>query len=156
MGYKGVADFFVLIFFGPVAVGGTYYAQALEINPIVTIAGFAPGLISIAILTVNNLRDIHTDRKAGKLTLAVRFGENFARLEYLLSLLVACLIPVGLWLFTGEHFYSTATILILIVSIPAIKTMFSKIDGPGFNKALENTGKLQLLYSIIFSTGWIM
>lgn len=156
LGYKGVADLFVLIFFGPVAVGGTYYVQALDINPVVIVAGFSPGLISIAILTVNNLRDINTDRKAGKLTLAVRFGEHFARFEYLLTLLLACLIPVGLWLYTGNHFYSTATILILIIAIPAIKTVFSDIDGPTLNKALEKTGKLQLLYSIIFSAGWIM
>lgn len=156
LGYNGLADLFVLIFFGPVAVGGTYYVQALEINPVVIIAGFSPGLISIAILTVNNLRDIHTDRRAGKLTLAVRFGETFARLEYLICLVVACLIPVGLWIFTGDHFYSTATIIILIMAIPAIKTIFSEIDGPAFNQALAHTGKLQLLYSVIFSAGWII
>jgi len=156
LGYKGLADLFVLIFFGPVAVGGTYYVQALEINPIVIIAGFSPGLISTAILTVNNLRDIHTDKKAGKLTLAVRFGETFARFEYLLSLLVACLIPIGLWLLTGDHFYSIASVFIFIMAAPAIKTIFSKIDGPALNKALADTGKLLLLYSALFSVGWII
>lgn len=156
LGYNGLADLFVLIFFGPVAVGGAYYVQALEIDPVVIIAGFSPGLISIAILTVNNLRDIHTDRRAGKLTLAVRFGETFARFEYLICLVIACLIPIALWIFTGDHFYSSGAILILIMAIPAIKTIFSEIDGPSFNQALAHTGKLQLLYSVIFSAGWII
>ncbi|RMF56518.1 MAG: 1,4-dihydroxy-2-naphthoate octaprenyltransferase, partial [Calditrichaeota bacterium] len=65
LGYNGLADIFVLIFFGPVAVGGTYYLQTLQINGLVLIAGLAPGLISTALLTVNNLRDVITDRQAG-------------------------------------------------------------------------------------------
>ena len=78
-GYTGLADVVVLVFFGPVAVGGTYYVQALHIDWRVLVAGLAPGLFSVAILTVNNLRDIDTDRRAGKKTLAVRFGRTFAR-----------------------------------------------------------------------------
>jgi len=156
LGYRGLADLFVLIFFGPVAVGGTYYVQALEINHVVIIAGFSPGLISTAILTVNNLRDIKTDKKAGKLTLAVRFGETFARYEYLISLLLAFLIPVGLWMTTKSHIYSAASLFILIMATPVIKTVFSRLDGPALNKALADTGKLQLIYSIIFSAGWLL
>ena len=79
LGYNGLGDIFVLIFFGVVAVGGTYYVQTLEIDYLVILAGLSPGLFSMAILTVNNLRDVKSDFKAGKLTLAVRFGENFAR-----------------------------------------------------------------------------
>ena len=82
-GYHGLGDIIVLIFFGPVAVGGTYYLQTLSINFTVILAGFAPGLISMAILTVNNLRDIKSDAAAGKNTIAVLLGENFARKEYL-------------------------------------------------------------------------
>ena len=104
LGYNGLADIFVLIFFGPVAVGGTYYVQALEINKVVLLAGLAPGLISMAILTVNNLRDIHTDAKAGKRTLAVRFGAGFARVEYLLSIVAASLVPVLLVYLTQKNF----------------------------------------------------
>jgi len=156
LSYRGVADLFVLIFFGPVAVGGTYYVQALDINYIVIIAGLSPGLISTAILTVNNLRDIQTDKKSGKLTLAVRFGETFARFEYLISLLIACLIPAGLWLFTGDHFYSLVSLFILIIAAPAIKIIFSEVDGPALNKALADTGKILLLYSLIFSAGWLI
>ena len=76
LGYLGLGDLFVLIFFGPVAVAGTFYVQALEITPVVIFAGLGPGLLATALLAVNNLRDEPTDKKVGKLTLAVRFGQN--------------------------------------------------------------------------------
>lgn len=155
LGYNGLADIFVLIFFGPVAVGGTYYVQALEINQVVLLAGLAPGLISMAILTVNNLRDIHTDAKAGKRTLAVRFGAGFARLEYLLSLIAACLLPLLLVYLTQENFYSVLTLFALIPAVPGIKLVFTGISGPPLNQVLADTGRLLFLYSIIFSLGWI-
>ena len=79
LGYLGLGDIFVLIFFGPVAVCGTFYVQALEVTEIVFYAGLGPGLLATALLVVNNLRDEATDRKAGKRTLAVRFGPAFAR-----------------------------------------------------------------------------
>ena len=82
LGYRGLGDVFVLLFFGPVAVAGTYYVQALDIDWRPIVAGLGPGLISAAILAVNNLRDRETDAKAGKRTLAVRLGVRFTRLEY--------------------------------------------------------------------------
>src|SRR5208283_4567440 len=101
LGYLGLGDLFVLIFFGPVAVGVTYFTQALEINWAVIAAGLAPGFLSMAILAVNNLRDMDTDRRAGKLTLAVRFGRSFAMSEYLFCIIAATLIPFTLVLITG-------------------------------------------------------
>ncbi|MBW1752269.1 MAG: 1,4-dihydroxy-2-naphthoate polyprenyltransferase, partial [Deltaproteobacteria bacterium] len=74
LGYVGLGELFVILFFGPVAVGGTYYVQTLQISVPVIISGLAPGLFSVAILTVNNLRDVKSDHRAGKKTLAVRFG----------------------------------------------------------------------------------
>ncbi len=156
LGYNGLGDVFVLIFFGLVAVGGTYYVQALEINRVVLLAGIAPGLFSTAILTVNNLRDINTDRRAGKKTLAVRFGELFARLEYLMSLTLACLVPVLLISMSYGHYYALAATLVLIIAFPSIKTVFKEQPGIVFNKVLADTGKLLLLYSIIFAIGWIL
>ena len=103
LGYLGLGDLFVLIFFGPVAVGGTYFTQALEINWAVIVAGLAPGFLSMAVLAVNNLRDIDTDRRAGKLTLAVRFGRSFAMSEYLFCIIAACLIPFAVFLITDDH-----------------------------------------------------
>ncbi|MCK5033824.1 MAG: 1,4-dihydroxy-2-naphthoate polyprenyltransferase [Calditrichia bacterium] len=156
LGYHGLGDIVVLIFFGPVAVGGTYYVQALEITPIVLIAGLSPGLLSMALLTVNNLRDIHTDRTAGKITLAVRFGELFTRMEYLISIAIACLIPVILFFIKGEHPYALATTFVFIPAIPSIYYIFMKQIGPDLNHILANTGKLLLLYSVVFSISWIL
>ncbi|GAB4364334.1 MAG: 1,4-dihydroxy-2-naphthoate polyprenyltransferase [Calditrichia bacterium] len=156
LGYNGLGDLFVLIFFGLIAVGGTYYVQALEIDLLVILAGISPGLFSTAILTVNNLRDIYTDRKVGKKTLAVRFGETFARMEYLVSVLIACLIPILLYFLTGSHLYALAASLVFLVAIPSIKTVFRHPPGKIFNKVLATTGKLLLLYSLMFSIGWIL
>lgn len=156
LGYNGLGDIFVLIFFGPVAVGGTYYVQALQINYIVLLAGLAPGLISVALLTVNNLRDIDTDRKSGKRTLAVRFGANFARVEYLFCIVVACLLPIILSFLNGGNYYSMITIGVLLFAIPAIRTVFRESGGPVLNEALARTGKMLLIYSVLFSIGWIV
>lgn len=153
LGYTGLADLFVLIFFGPVAVGGTYYVQTLQINWPVIIAGVAPGLFSVAILTVNNLRDIESDRKAGKNTLPVRLGASFARYEYLTALLVASLIPTFIYLNYGAGMYSVATLLVLPVAFPVLKTVFTA-SGSILNDVLASTGRLLLMYSIIFSVGW--
>ena len=84
LAYLGIADLFVLVFFGPVAVGGTYYVQALAIESVVLVAGFAPGLLAVAILLVNNIRDIDEDRAAGKKTLIVRMGRRFGVVAYCL------------------------------------------------------------------------
>jgi len=156
LGYNGLGDLFVLFFFGPVAVGGTYYVQALEINHIVLLAGIAPGLLSVAILTVNNLRDIYTDKKAGKKTLPVRFGEKFARWEYLLCLIFACFLVVLLTIQTRAHFLSLFVFLILLFAVPSIKIIFNIKPGIIFNKVLASTGQLLFIYSIIFSVGWIL
>jgi 1,4-dihydroxy-2-naphthoate octaprenyltransferase len=156
LGYNGLGDIFVLIFFGIIAVAGTYYVQALQINMLILLAGLSPGLFSMAILTVNNLRDIHTDKKAGKKTLAVRFGENFARWEYLASVLVACLIPIILYFITSSHFYALGASMVFLMAIPPIKTVFEQKPGIIFNQVLATTGRLLLLYSLIFAIGWIL
>ena len=156
LGYHGLGDIFVLVFFGPVAVGGTYYVQALDIDSIVLLAGLSPGLFSVAILTVNNLRDVESDRAAGKRTLPVRFGRTFARMQYLLSIAVATLLPVFFYFTTHRHLFSLLSLLVLPAAVPAIKTVFGKTDGPALNNVLAATGKLLLLYSVIFSVGWLI
>jgi len=156
LGYMGLGDFFVLIFFGPVAVGGTYYAQSLEMNMAVLLAGFAPGFISVAILTINNLRDIQSDQKTGKHTLAVRFGRSFTISEYLSSIIIASLIPVFIYWFIEDHIAILACSVLIFIAIPVIKTVCVKTDGPSLNNALAQTGKLLMIYSVIFSIGWIL
>jgi 1,4-dihydroxy-2-naphthoate octaprenyltransferase len=156
LGYTGLADIAVLIFFGPVAVGGTFYVQALDINTAVILAGLSPGLFSVAILTVNNLRDIETDRAAGKKTLAVRFGDSFARAEYVISIVVASLMPVLLWLLTNEHPAAIVAAATLIFSLPSIHSVTTNKDGTKLNSVFVATARLLLLYSVLFSVGWLI
>jgi len=156
LGYNGLGDIFVLIFFGPVAVGGTYYVQTLEINNIVLLAGLAPGLISAAILSINNLRDVYTDSNAGKRTLIVRFGVPFGKAEYLFSIIIACILPMFLTYITNKHYYAMCAILALGLSIPGMKIVFSDKHGIALNKVLADTGRLLFIYSVIFSIGWII
>lgn len=155
LGYNGLGDIFVLIFFGPVAVGGTYYVQALTVTPVVLAAGLAPGLISMALLTINNLRDISTDVKAGKRTLAVRFGERFARMEYLVSIGAAALVPFVLVYMTRENYFSVIALFALIPALPGIKRVWHGEVGAPLNLVLADTGKFLFLYSLMFSAGWI-
>jgi 1,4-dihydroxy-2-naphthoate octaprenyltransferase len=155
LGYVGLGELFVIIFFGPVAVGGTYYVQTLQISVPVIISGLAPGLFSVAILTANNLRDVKSDHRAGKKTLAVRFGITFSKVEYLISIAIACLIPLILVLNDDKHLYSLLASVVLLAAIPSIKTVFTS-EGIILNRVLESTGKMLLLYSLIFSIGWIL
>jgi 1,4-dihydroxy-2-naphthoate octaprenyltransferase len=156
LGYIGLADLFVLIFFGPVAVGGTYYVQALTLESGVLLAGLSPGFFSVAILAVNNLRDVESDTQSGKKTLAVRFGKRFARLEYLLSILLASLVPLVLFVYHEAHPWSLLAVLVPLVGIGTIRTVLTTSGGPVLNDVLAVTGKLLLLFSILFSVGWLL
>jgi 1,4-dihydroxy-2-naphthoate octaprenyltransferase len=156
LGYLGLGDIFVLVFFGPVAVAGTYYTQALEMNWAVIVAGLAPGFLSMAVLAINNLRDIDTDRKAGKLTLAVRFGRGFAMSEYLFCIIAAALIPYAVYLITNDHQGIAIASLTGFFAIPYVKAAFTHLDGAGLNRVLAQTGRLLLIYSTLFSLGWIL
>ena len=152
----GASDIFVLIFFGPVAVAGTYYAQSFEINLAVILAGLAPGLISTAILTVNNLRDIETDKKAKKKTLAVRFGKTFAQMEFFYCITGACLVPVLIYAIIQDHLPILACSIIMALAAPLIKNIFAPLGDDSLNHTLSATGKLLILYTILFSIGWIL
>jgi 1,4-dihydroxy-2-naphthoate octaprenyltransferase len=153
LGYNGLGDIFVLIFFGPVAVTGTYYVQTLELQPYVFIAGLAPGLFSTAVLAVNNLRDADGDARCGKRTLAVRFGKSFAKWEYLLCLVVGCLIPVVLNVYYGFSPFVMLAILIAPLALPLLKTIWREEGGKVLNNALAGTAKLLNIYTLLFSIG---
>ena len=156
LGYLGLGDILVFIFFGPVAVAGTYYVQSLELNSAIIFAGIAPGLFSVAILTVNNLRDIDSDRKSGKNTLAVRFGRGFALSEYLFCVLGACIVPILIYMFIEDHLPILACSLISLAAVPTIKKVFTRTEGVMLNTALAATARLLLAYSILFSIGWVL
>lgn len=155
LGYNGLGEVFAFIFFGPVAVAGTYYIQARELNPAVILVGVAPGLLSAAILVVNNLRDIETDRTANKKTLAVRFGREFAQTQYLFLISMAALMPIFIYALIHERTQILFSSMILLFAAPSIRAVFTKPDGLSLNKALADTGLLLLLYSLLFSFGWL-
>jgi len=157
LGYVGLGDVFVLFFFGPVAVGGTYYLQVRSINPIVIIAGLAPGLISTAILVVNNLRDRRTDKTAGKKTLVVRLGRGFGVFEYITCVVAASAVPVVLCWITKGHYGCLASVLALCIAWKSIYAVYSKGDDAVMcNQALGDTGKFLVLFSVLFSVGWVL
>ena len=156
IGYLGLGDLFVLIFFGPVSVGGTFYVQTLEISSVVIVAGLGPGLLATALLAVNNLRDEPTDKKIGKQTLAVRFGTTFARVEYISAFVFSAIIPFILAFWTETHWYACFSALIIIMGLSPILQIFSGVKGSELNKTLASTGKLILIYGILFSLGWLI
>lgn len=156
LGYIGLADVFVLVFFGPVALCGTYYLQTGRVTHEAWAAGLATGLLSTALLTVNNLRDIDEDRAAGKRTLAVRFGRGFARAEYAVCLIGAALvIPLYLFVRTGKHLLPLVPLVVLGIGMPAVHTVLTTTDGATLNRVLGTTGKLLLMFGVFFSLSWL-
>ena len=136
LGYLGLGDLLVLVFFGPVAVAGTYYVQALELSRPIMIAGFGPGLLSVAILTVNNLRDVDQDREAGKKTLPVRFGRAFAKAEYLGCFAIACLVgPLATGAANGRWWVLLAA-LTLPAAVPTMGMVIGKTLRRGTTPSL--------------------
>ena len=154
LGYNGLGDLFVFIFFGLFAVTGTYYVQAGTISPAALWAAIPIGLLATAILVVNNLRDIDTDRAAGKKTLAVRFGVRAAQLEYILLLSLSYLIPLLMWLTGLESAWLLLTWLSLPLTRPLLTMIFNEKGRP-LNAALAGTARLELLYAFLFSVGLI-
>jgi len=152
-GYYGYGDIFVLIFFGPVSVAGTYFLQSLSIDISVIIIGFGPGLISVAILIVNNIRDLESDMRAGKNTLIVRLGRNFGLFEYIFSLVSASLIPVFISLYYPQIYsYSFISVFVIILIYYPYKILTNE-KGKELNKILGFTGKILIIYGILFSIG---
>ncbi|MFP8891609.1 1,4-dihydroxy-2-naphthoate polyprenyltransferase [Natrialbaceae archaeon A-CW2] len=169
LGYHGLGDLFVFVFFGLVAVVGTYYVQAVaHLEPLtrtippgtITTSAIVASLpiagLSTAILVVNNIRDKETDADTGKRTLAVRLGYRASRLEF--TLLVALAYVVPLWFWLGQGF--DATVLIPLVTVPyaalITRTVWTRTDGEALNPALEQTGKLLAMYAALFSAGLVI
>ncbi|MBF0490984.1 MAG: 1,4-dihydroxy-2-naphthoate polyprenyltransferase [Candidatus Omnitrophica bacterium] len=156
LGYLGLGEIFVFIFFGPVAVAGTYYVQTLDMNWAVVAAGLAPGFLSCAILAVNNLRDIEGDRKAGKMTLAVRLGRDFSVCEYLFFILATTISPFLVFIITHDHVGIVAASIVGFLAMGTLKTVITSTDNRLLNKALAKTGLWLVIYSVLFSGGWIL
>lgn len=152
LGYLGFGDLLVLVFFGPVAVGATYYLQALALPPLVLGVGLGPGLLATAILVVNNLRDRATDERAGKRTLAVRLGDRFTRAEYLACMLAGVLLPPVLLLQSGYGAARWPALLPLLALIPALRLnsrLRATPAGPALNPLLGRTAQVLLLQALL-------
>ncbi len=156
LGYRGLGDILVLVFMGPVASAGTYYVQTFEINAAVVLAGLGPGLLTLGVLTVNNIRDIESDRQAQKMTLVVRFGRKFGEWEYFFVVHTACLMPLLIFLITRDYKLSLAAVLTIYFAYSPIKAVFAKDDPASLNQAIGQTLQLLQIYLILFSLGWIL
>jgi 1,4-dihydroxy-2-naphthoate octaprenyltransferase len=156
LAYLGIADLFVLIFFGPVAVGGTYWVQTLTMRPEILLAGLAPGLLSMAILLVNNIRDVDDDRGSGKQTLIVRAGRRFGVGLYLLCLLAAASTPVVLWLQGSGRPWAMLAALILVPGSLLVRRVARTHTPAELNLVLGQTAQLLVVYALLFSVGWML
>jgi 1,4-dihydroxy-2-naphthoate octaprenyltransferase len=150
-GYEGLGEVFVFLFFGIVAVAGSYFVQQERLEWEAFALAVPVGLLAASILVVNNVRDIDTDRRAGKRTLAVRLGRPRTRTLYSTMLLVAdvALIPVA--------FALSAWVLLPVLTLPLAarlaRTVRAHVDGPTLNAALARTGMLQLAFCVLLSVG---
>jgi 1,4-dihydroxy-2-naphthoate polyprenyltransferase len=155
LGYHGLGDLFVFIFFGLVAVSGTYFVQAVSLSPLAVWTGVPLGLLITAILVVNNLRDLETDRASGKYTLAVRLGEAGTRIEYLICLTGAYLTPLLLWIFQIAPAWAILSWISLPWAFRLVRVIYT-VKGRGLNKALAGTGQLALIYAIFYALGLVI
>jgi len=157
-GYEGLGELFVFLFFGIVAVTGSYYVQVEEL-PWEALALAVPvGLLAAAILMVNNIRDIDTDRRAGKRTLVVRLGRKRARDLFAAAVYLAFLFPPLTWLLGGDGLSAWLLLpwLALPLAAPIVRTVRNRTDGAALNEALGRTGLLQLAFCVLLCAGLLL
>ena len=152
LGYYGLGDLFVFIFFGVAAVTGTYYVQVGSVSTAAWWMSVPVGLIITAILVVNNLRDLENDRKAGKHTLAVRLGVRGTRIEYVACMAIAYLLLPALVLFNIVPAFSLLTWLSLSLAWKTLRLVLTH-EGRPLNAALAGTGQTAFVYSVLFWVG---
>jgi 1,4-dihydroxy-2-naphthoate octaprenyltransferase len=155
LGYFGLGEVFVFIFFGLIATIGTYYIQVEQVTPLSVWTSVPVGLLIVAILVVNNLRDIPTDRAAGKLTLATRLGEVGTKVEYFVCVGLAYLAPVVMALFKIATPWVLVSWLSIIFLPPVFKLVLSA-KGRQLNQALADTGRQALIFAILFGVGLVV
>jgi 1,4-dihydroxy-2-naphthoate polyprenyltransferase len=156
LGYHGLGDVFVFIFFGVVAVVGTFYLQAGNVTGAALIASLPVAMLVTAILVVNNLRDIDTDRLAGKRTLDVRFGREATQLEYSILVLSAYLVAAALWLGGANSAWAMLPWLTLPLGLRLVREVWRGADGAALNRTLRRTAGLHLVFGILLAAGFIL
>lgn len=151
-GYRGLGEVFTFVFFGLVAVAGTYYVQAEALSAGAIAAGVPVGLTVSAILIVNNVRDIKTDAAAGKRTLAVMLGRRLSRWQFSLTLALAWLTALALWPI-GFGPQALLALLALPLAIGPLRAVVRSEDGPTLNAALRATARLHLAFGLLIAVG---
>ena len=146
----------VFLFFAVVAVAGSYYVQTEELRWEAVALSVPVGLLAAAILVVNNVRDIDTDRRAGKRTLAVKLGRRRARLLFTIMLAVSFAAPAVIWLAGGLSAWLLLPLLSAPVAVFLARSVRSRTDGPSLNAALAGTGRLLAVYSALLAIGTLL
>jgi 1,4-dihydroxy-2-naphthoate octaprenyltransferase len=155
-GYEGLGELFVFLFFGVVAVVGSYYVQTEDLSWIAFALSVPVGLLVSAILVVNNIRDIETDRRAGKRTLAVRLGRERTRVLFAVMIGAAFVVPIVVWLAGGLSAWLLLTLAALPLVPPLVRTVSTRSDGPSLNRALADTGRLVAVFSLLLAAGELL
>lgn len=155
-GYDGLGDLFVFLFFGIVAVAGSYFVQTRALHWDALVLAVPVGLLAAAILMVNNIRDAATDARVGKRTLAVRLGREHARRIYAGELALALVVAPALWAGGRLEPWVLLTLLSAPLALALVRTVATHDDGPTLNAALGRTGMLQLTYCVLLSAGLLI
>jgi 1,4-dihydroxy-2-naphthoate octaprenyltransferase len=152
LGYHGLGDVFVFVFFGIVAVSGTAYVQTGSWSSLAFAASIPVGALSTALIVVNNLRDAATDAKTGKRTLAVRLGESFVRGEYVSLLVLAFATPLALWALGRVSPLAMLAWIALPLALAPLR-LVRREQGAALNRGLALTARLQLAFGLLFAIG---
>jgi len=155
-GYEGLGELFVFLFFGIVAVSGSFYVQVKHLRWEAFALAVPVGLLAAAILVVNNVRDIDTDRRAGKRTLAGRLGRGRARTLFALMVYGAYILAPVTWAFGPLSAWLLLPWLTLPVAAAVVREVRNRVDGPSLNRALAQSGLLQLAFCVLLSAGLLL
>ncbi|MBV9195485.1 MAG: 1,4-dihydroxy-2-naphthoate polyprenyltransferase [Solirubrobacterales bacterium] len=155
-GYEGLGEVFVFLFFGIVAVAGSYFVQVKHLQWEAFALAVPVGLLAAAILVVNNVRDIASDRRAGKRTLAVRLGRHRSRNMLALIVYLAFLLALVSWVFGPLTPWLLLSWLSLPIAARVVRTVRNRADGPSLNRALGRSGLLQLVFCLLLSGGVLL
>ena len=155
-GYEGLGELFVFLFFGIVAVTGSYYVQRQHLPWEAFVLAVPVGLLASAILVVNNVRDLETDRRASKRTLAVRLGRRRTRALYVAMLAGAYVTAQLPWLLGSLSPWLLAPLLTVPLAVRLSRVVVSRTDGPALNGALAGTGALQLAFCLLLSASILL
>lgn len=153
LAYMGLGDLFVLVFFGPIATCSSYFIYTHTLSWQVFFAGLAPGLLSCAILSINNLRDESEDRISQKKTTVVRFGKRFGKWQTVAALLIPPALPA---LITGGDPFSFLPLLCLIPALSLAVNVYKVEEPTTYNILLGKAGKLLALYTFTFCIAWML